>query len=156
MAPIIKKASSSYSLDLLLKEISDMELPDGSVVQLFDDKNIINKMHLEAAYLNAATSFKNGTNSANDLGMEMLLFAAMTNQIGDAIRICGAKSNSGFIIFASDKTAFTKASKLLSNSNKFAPSMEHITAAAKKFGISPGKEIDVMIIQKIAVSRLAD
>lgn len=153
---VIVRAESRYMLDDIFKAISSIGRANDEIIQIFDPGSVINKIHLEAAYLNSLVAFKNKTNRTKSAGMEMLLFASMTNQIGDAIKICGAKSNNDFILFASNRTAFSKISKLLSKSSDFKPSKQHTKDVAERYGIKLGRDIDSLILQKIAVSRLAD
>lgn len=152
----IKVVSTKLSLNDLLSKHSKLVLKGGELVQLFNPESVINGLHLKGAYLNALTAFKNKTNRSDSLGMEMLLFASMTNQIGDAIRICGAKSNKRLVIFASSDSAYSKISKLLTGSREFRPSDKHIKSCAKAFGLDAGRNLDSLILQKMAVSRLED
>ncbi|MDE1868527.1 MAG: hypothetical protein KGH60_00985 [Candidatus Micrarchaeota archaeon] len=153
---VIVRAESRYTLDDIFKAMSSSGRAGGGAIQIFDPGSVISRMHLEAAYLNSLVAFKNKANRTRSAGMEMLLFASMTNQIGEAIKICGAKSNKDFILFASNRTAFSRISKLLSKSSDFKPSKQHIKGVAERYGIKVSRDIDSFMLQKIAVSRLDD
>ena len=78
------------------------------VMQLFDPNWVVNNTHVVGAYVNALLAFDNETNKTNSIAMEMLLFAAFTDQIGKALEIAGAKSASDFILFTNSKEALHK------------------------------------------------
>ncbi len=147
---IVRLASSQLGIDELLKAIGKI---DGTV-QLFDSKNTVSKRHIIAAYENARSAFENKTNISKSMAMETLLFAAMTRQVGEAIKIMGAKSNKEFAIFADSQSTYEKMKALLSSSSDFVPSEAHTFSAAKIFGITDKKKLDSLLLQKIAMSRL--
>ena len=84
----------------------------------------------------------------------MILFAAMTRQINDAIKLVGAKSNKRFILFASNKGAYSNAKKVLEHVKEYKTTEKHSMDTAKKFGIDAKKDLDLFVLQKMAVSRL--
>ena len=149
---VVSIASSSLSLDRLIKEAK--KLPRGTI-QIFDPNAVINRTHLCGAYADAIQAFKNGTNIAKDIGMETLLFTAMTNQIKDAIKIAGAKTNKRFVLFCSSDIAYKKIRVHL-KTEEFKPSIKESLAVAKKFGIIQSEDLDKFVLQKMAVSRLQD
>ncbi len=123
-----------------------------SVVQLFDPKTIISREHILGAYMDAQLAFDERRNIAKSVAMEMLLFAAMTRQISDAIRVAGAKSSSDFVLFCSDQQAYTKISQLLERSSEFKPNGSHSAAAAKRLGLKTART--EAVLQGMALSRL--
>ncbi len=152
---VIKLAASGEPLDILLLKIGKMN-SGRSTIQVFDPSSIINKMHLIGAYMNAVEAFKNKSNISKSLGLEMMLFAAMTRQISDAIKIVGAKNSREFVLFASSAATYNKVKPLIKSGKDFKPSKSSEAKTAKKFGISLESDLDQFILQKIAVSRLAD
>ena len=88
-------------------------------------------MHLFAAYTNALLSFNSHSNKAKTLSMEMLLFAAMTDQIGAAIKNMGAKEGSKIVVFANGKRGFNLVKEALEDIKDFRPSAQ---AHAKSSG----------------------
>jgi tRNA threonylcarbamoyladenosine modification (KEOPS) complex Cgi121 subunit len=150
---VIKIASSSIRLEKLIGELGKINTKN-NVVQIFDPKKVVNKTHLLGAYLNALQSFKNKSNISNSLGIEMLLFAAMTRQINDGIAKIGAKSPNGFIVFADSKASYLKIKKFLNEEEEFNPKISEQMKVAKGFGINQEKELDQFLLQKIAMSRL--
>ncbi len=150
---IMKSASSKNSIDDIIRLAKGIN----GTVQIFGSRHIADRTHLVGAYANALIAFKNHTNKTRSLGMEMLLFAAMTDQIEVAIEISGARSSSDFIIFAEKKEALNLLKPLLSKSRDFDPSPSHIRYVARFFGIKGNAvlDIDAMLLQKMALSRLS-
>lgn len=151
---VIKEASSRFKLSELLGALSGINKTHGNVVQIFNPDYVIDRAHLEGAYLNAMSAFKSRTNISKSVATEMLLYAAMTRQINEAIKLVGAKSGRRFIFFASSKSAYAKVRELLASAKECKPSEKHASDTARMFGISPEKDLDVFVLQKIAVSRL--
>ncbi len=155
---LIKSCSSRHSIDELLKKLRQLN-GKSVVIQIFDPEFIINRMHILGAYANAGIAFKNGSNKTGSIAMEMLLFAAFTNQIGTAIERAGAKKSADFVLFSNDKGAFRKFMEMLSSKDlDFKTNKAHVLVAAKTSGISydglAEKDLDASILEKIAFSRL--
>jgi tRNA threonylcarbamoyladenosine modification (KEOPS) complex Cgi121 subunit len=154
---IAKRASSKQDMNSLLDSVKKVNKND-TVVQIFNSKRIASRTHLIGAYANALIAFKNQTNKTKSTAMEMLLFAAMTDQIGDAIEIVGAKNPSDFVIFANKKDVLNKLNKQILLGSDFKPSAAALKNAAKAAGIKVEKkkvtEIEALILQKMAISRL--
>ena len=129
---------------------------DHGTVQLFNENGIINRIHLEGAYANAVLAFKEGTNRAREIPMEMMLYAAMTDQIGDALDICGAAEGSRIIVFADSIAAFNRLKVSLGSVKEWKPDKMHITEVSKRYGIKPGKGSDEELLERMALSRLRD
>ena len=124
------------------------------VVQLLDPRAVISREHALGAYINARQAFAERTNIAKTPAMEMLLFAAMTKQISDAIRITGAKSSGDFVLFCSDRAAYSGIAQLFSTHSEFRPPKAHSAAAAKRFSMKDCATAS--ILQGMAMSRLGD
>lgn len=153
---VIKRASSKKDIDELLDMVRSSN-DRKSVVQIFDSRRIAGRMHLIGAYANALIAFNNKTNRTKSKAMEMLLFAAMTDQIEDAIAFAGAKSSSDFVVFANRKGALSKL-RAIELDKDFNPTIQSLRKAAEAAGIKAGRkrkhEIEAMVLQKMAVSRL--
>lgn len=152
---IIKLASSAEPLDILLKQLHGSNARNGTV-QIFDPAAIINATHLNGAYYNALESFKEKTNVSKSVSMEMLLFAGMTDQISDAIKIAGAKSAKKFVVFASTLAAYNRIKPRIKNVKAFAPTAAQQLKTAKRYGITQAKELDHFVLQRMTLSRLND
>ena len=153
--PIIKIASSKTELQQLLISLRALNT-DKSVVQIFDPEKIVNKIHIIGAYANATLVFENGTNKTKSMAMEMLLFAAMTDQIETALDITGAKTNSKFILFSNDGHLLKRISELVNIEEDFNPSSKQMLSSAKAIGINANNEdMDNYLLQKMALSRLS-
>lgn len=151
---IIKQASSKLSDDELFKRINIINKKKGVAIQVFDCESIAGKIHLMGAYLNALSAFRNHTNRTKSVSMEMLLFAAMTDQITAAIDAVGARKSSKLVVFSSSKKAFGMVSPLLKDIGEFNPTRQHASKALKKFGIKDAKNTNRLLLQRMAISRL--
>lgn len=154
----VKRASSSTAMVELVKKVQELN-KNGYVIQIFDSRIVLSSTHIVGAYLNAKIAFKNGSNKTKSIGMEMLLFAAITDQIDRALKISGAKKSSDFVLFYNKKNLSFELEKFLRIGTDFQPSISEIENAAKALGIKVDrkdrKEIDAQILQKMALSRLA-
>ncbi|HUC38842.1 MAG TPA: KEOPS complex subunit Cgi121 [Candidatus Acidoferrum sp.] len=151
-AAVVREASSKHGIESLLGEISKIN-NSGTTVQLFDPDRVINRMHLCGAYVNALYAFASKTNASRKISTEMLLYAAMTRQIGKAIGLVGAKSGRRFVVFANSKPSFSKITGLLASSREFSTTKAKEISTAKKFGIGT-KDLEASVLQKMAVSGL--
>lgn len=154
--PVIKRASTDVPMETFLSELGKVNRCKGLAVQAFDPRIVVSRMHLNWAYANSIAAFKNGSNISKSLAMEMLLFAAMTTQITDAIKLAGAKSNNDFVIFANSHASFRKIKGFLSSSTTFTSGEKERRAAAAKLGIHAKVGVDKFALQRMAVSRLGD
>lgn len=152
----VKRASSKKSLAELLKSVKEAN-GKGATVQIFDSKSIANRTHLIGAYLNSLIAFKNHTNKTKSMAMEMVLFAAMTDQIDTALNLVGAKSSADFIIFSDKRRALERISPILKKKSDFEPATAHVRSVARRFGIraTDAAKINAGLLQKMSLSRLA-
>jgi tRNA threonylcarbamoyladenosine modification (KEOPS) complex Cgi121 subunit len=151
---IIKRSYSKLPIEELLDIIKKSSGKTG-FVQIFDPLSIINRTQLIGSYINALITFKNGTNKTSSAGMEMLLFAAMTDQIGRAISVAGAKTSSDFVIFSDKASIFNKIKPFLSSETEFKPDAAHMKRAAKALGMNiDGRNADEVILERLTMSRL--
>jgi tRNA threonylcarbamoyladenosine modification (KEOPS) complex Cgi121 subunit len=135
-------ASSKLSVNDLLAKI-----PIEDCVQLFDERAIACKEQLEFAYLNAVKIQQRGESKTKSLAMELLLCAAMSSQIGDAIKKAGAKTGKMFVVFSDSKQAYAKLEKFLVDPVEFNP--KEVKERIVKLGIKSGNVED--LIQEIAL-----
>lgn len=73
--------------ELFLKKIKEISTGKNLTIQAFDADKLAGKEHLTFAIEKALNSFRKRTNVANDLGKEIMLYAAGTRQINRAIKI---------------------------------------------------------------------
>jgi KEOPS complex subunit Cgi121 len=73
--------------ELFLKKIKEISMRKNLAIQAFDADKLAGKEHLTFAIEKALDSFKKGTNVANDLAKEIMLYAAGTRQIKRALKI---------------------------------------------------------------------
>jgi tRNA threonylcarbamoyladenosine modification (KEOPS) complex Cgi121 subunit len=153
----LSKAVIREALPVDLKKLIDraIGISDGKrVVQVFDSSAIASRTHVLGAYLNALLAFKNHTNRAKSIGMEMLLFVSLTDQIDRALEIAGAKPDSKVVVFASGAEAFSKIAPMLKGVADFDPGSVHQKAAFRKLNVRSTGDAHDGILQAMAVSRL--
>lgn len=73
--------------ELFLKKIKEISTGKNLAIQAFDADKLAGKVHLTFAIEKALETFKKGTNIANDLAKEIMLYAAGTRQINRAVKI---------------------------------------------------------------------
>jgi KEOPS complex subunit Cgi121 len=73
--------------ELFLKKIKEISTGKNLAIQAFDADKLAGKEHLTFAIEKALNSFRKRTNVANDLGKEIMLYAAGTRQINRAVKI---------------------------------------------------------------------
>ena len=137
---IIRLASSKNDLKELLPVLNSA-CSGLSFCQVFDPLAIIDEAHLQLAYLNAKAAFEEDRNMSKSMQIEMLLFAAMTRQINEAIRIAGAKSSKKMLLFCSDKKTFDKIKPNFYAFEEFRPSPAHSKSAMAALGIKSKEQM---------------
>lgn len=152
--PEVIKLASAKNLEDVLKAASKCK----GTVQLLEPSMVISRKHLLGAYLNARLSFKEHTNIAKSMAMEMLLFASMRKQIKDAIPVIGAKDPQNFVAFADNTKSFNHIATLLTDIREFKPATTESIKTAKNYSIDArnAKELDTLVLQKMAVARISD
>lgn len=152
----MKLARPSTEVNELLRLIKKAN-GKSKFVQVLDAESVINRIHLLGAYANSVIAFENKTNRTNSVAMEMLLFAAMTDQIENAIDLCGAKDDSDLVFFSNSAALYNRIKPYLKNISDFIPDRNHVKKTAKKYGINVGgkKMLDASILERIAISRLS-
>lgn len=73
--------------ELFLKKVKEIGKGKDYVIQVLDADKLAGIEHVIFAVEKAMNSFKKGCNIANDLGKEIMLYAAGTRQINRAIKI---------------------------------------------------------------------
>ena len=142
---LILVAGSKLGINELLDKISEKD----GVVQLFDERSIACREHLDFSYLNAVKIRQRGGSRSKSLAMEMMLCAAMTSQIGDAIKKTGAKPGGPFIVFSDSRKAYSKISQYLVKPVEFKPGKKEVERRLMRLGIKSGNIED--LIQEIAL-----
>ena len=150
----IKEARPKPGVTGLFERMSAINKTKKGVVQMFNYDSVVNKTHLLGAYINAVTSFDDHSNKTKSLSMEMLLFAAITDQIGAAIKTMGAREKSKLVVFANNKKSLEGIRDMLTDTKDFRPTVQHTRNALMKFGIPTMKDADRLLLQKMATSRL--
>jgi tRNA threonylcarbamoyladenosine modification (KEOPS) complex Cgi121 subunit len=144
---VMRVASSKLSVNQLLDKI-----PDELCVQLFDEQAIACREHLIFAYINAVKIHERKEQRSKSLAMEMLLCAARTSQISDAIKKAGAKDGKPFIVFADTEESYGRVSGHLIKPVDFKPAAKEVEARLKRIGIKTGKVDD--LVQEIALNAM--
>ena len=150
---VIRLVSLNIGLKDFFEEVRSRN--ERNVVQLFDPEMIVNGVHVFGAYLNARQSFREGSNISKSPGTEMLLFAAMTRQIGDAIKLVGVKTNENALLFAT-KQGYGGIKKYIKYGKAFSPSKKHKAEAAMRLGIDIKLDLDIAVLNRMSSVRLSD
>ena len=87
MIQILEGTVFIQNKELFLKKIKEISCGKNLAIQALDADKLAGKKHLTFAIEKALNSFKRGTNIANDLAKEIMLYAAGTRQINRAIKI---------------------------------------------------------------------
>jgi KEOPS complex subunit Cgi121 len=80
-----------------IEQVKEYEASHDINVQLFRADRVFGKLHIVRAVEHATRAFSQGRNLADDVGMEILLYAAAERQIGKAITKMGVAEGTGSI-----------------------------------------------------------
>ncbi len=149
---VIKAAASGASVEEVLGFV-ELENSKKRLFQVFGYDSVMGEAHLKAAYVNTLLAFDDKSNIAKERHIEMLLFAAMTRQIGDAIRVCGIKSTRGFVAFSDNAESMRRFGKIAKLA-RFAGTREHAMEAARRLGFRGRIPDEHEILARMAQSRL--
>jgi tRNA threonylcarbamoyladenosine modification (KEOPS) complex Cgi121 subunit len=144
---VMMVATSRPSIDELLQMLPGSK----GVLQLFDERAIACREHLGFAYLNAVKMQERKESRSKSIAMEMMLCAAMTSQIEDAISKVGVKQGRSFIVFSDSSEAYARIAKYLVNPVEFNPGKK-VPERIIALGIKSGKVED--LIQEIALKAM--
>ena len=148
---VIVEASLSVPLAKLFEEIKKLN-GRSSVLQVFDADSIVSKEHLLCAYINSCRTFEEKTNIASTLGLEMLLFAAMSRQITESLKRVGAVDGKRVVVFTNNPKGLDRISGYLGGVRDFSPTRRTSLIAAKRLGIRGTDSKSV--ISAVALSRI--
>ncbi len=154
---VIKRASCLGTLQGLMDSMSEIRKADKKcIIQVFDPEAIVSREHIIASYINALASFSEKANRAGNASVEMLLFAAMTRQISAAIKLVGAKSEDGFVLFTDSKRAYAKLRRYLKGVSEFKPTERESLRAARNLRIKAKSASSATrtLLQEMALSGL--
>ena len=107
---------TTEAVDSFLQELAAIGEHHGSIVQAFDPRYCAGLHHLETALDYARRAHKRGEGIADDLAMEVLLYAAGTRQIEQALTIGMQSPDEPVLIICgegNEQCAHTEARKLL-------------------------------------------
>ncbi|MGC8652052.1 MAG: KEOPS complex subunit Cgi121 [Candidatus Micrarchaeia archaeon] len=109
---IIKKCSPKAGVEDIIRKAKQLSV-GSTVVQLFDASSVFSRDHLLFAYANAILATIEKRNKSNSVAMEMMLYAALTLQIGEAVEIIGAKNGSSAVLFSNSSEAYGSIKQML-------------------------------------------
>ncbi len=109
--PVAALCSSKKKIDELVAAAAEMSGKPGKQDFLLLMSKHIDAARLLPAYLNALVRKKDSMTRASSTSIEMLLFVCGSANISKAIADCGAKSNSGFVVFATSRRLFDRFAK---------------------------------------------
>jgi KEOPS complex subunit Cgi121 len=88
---IIGARGKTKELDQTLIRTKELEQEYEVTIQLMDAGMVYGREHLRSAIIHAERAFTSGTNTANSMGMEIMLYASGERQISQAISKMGIK-----------------------------------------------------------------
>jgi len=83
---ILERTAVVEDTDDFLARLAELRDEHGVIVQAFDARYVVSRLHVEEAVKKARRSFDRGENVADTVSMEVLLYAAGTRQIDVATR----------------------------------------------------------------------
>jgi KEOPS complex subunit Cgi121 len=100
MIHILEGVMSIDNVEEFLQKLKKISLEKNLTLQALDADKIAGEEHIRFAVEKAINSFKTGTNIANDLSKEIMLYAAGTRQISRAIGLGIHKGNNNIVLVA--------------------------------------------------------
>lgn len=141
----------------ILERVESYRKEEGVFLQLFDQSKVIGKEHLLWAYQKAEESFKHGSNRADDLEIETLLWASAEWQIKDALKKMGVVDGAEkvAIMIEEDPECFLDFMRWTQDDSVLEPSMKKL----KTFDIGEDEISSVdspydLVFEKMATSIL--
>ncbi len=84
---VLERTAVVEDTDKYLTSLDNLRDEHGVIVQAFDARYVVSRLHVEEAVSKARRSFDRGENVADTVSMEVLLYAAGTRQIDVATRM---------------------------------------------------------------------
>ncbi|MFA4956931.1 MAG: KEOPS complex subunit Cgi121 [Candidatus Methanoperedens sp.] len=141
-----------------IKEIKETSTGKNLEIQAFDADKLAGKVHLTFAIEKALNSFKKGTNIANDLAKEIMLYAAGTRQINRAIKIGVHDGWNNIVIVAVgdmiDLSAFgeiTPGNVLQYSGSKNSALMEIFNITKEEIEAAGADKIPELVLERVAL-----
>ena len=100
MIHIIEGKVPIDNVEEFLQKLKKISLEKNLTLQALDADKIAGEEHIRFAVEKAINSFKTGTNIANDLSKEIMLYAAGTRQINKAVKLGIHKGENNIVIVA--------------------------------------------------------
>jgi KEOPS complex subunit Cgi121 len=87
-------------VDEFLHRLKEKSSKNNQVIQVLNADKLAGEEHIRFAVEKAVTSFEKGTNIANDLAKEIMLYAAGTRQINRAVKLGIHKGKNNIVLVA--------------------------------------------------------
>ncbi len=142
------------NLDDFLEEINIIEKENNAIIQGFDPSYIISHRHLKESIKKAKRSFKRNEQIADELSMEIMLYAAGTRQIEKALEIGlkPSKSEAVFIIENSKKARNDLKKKVKENNIEYGGRVKDFFNITDKELDTVGKDkLELLVLERIAL-----
>ncbi len=151
------KIEEPCSAEDVLQKVEDYKRKNGTTVQVFDPDMVIGRDHLKWAYEKAKECFENGTNRADSLEIEIILWSSGRRQIRRALDKMGLpdRAEKAAILVEDDPEEFLSYMGWERYDAVLEPSKEKL----KNFGISEEEMASVdkkfdLVFERMAVSQL--
>ena len=141
-------------LDDFLKEINSIEKENNTIIQGFDPSYIISPRHLKESTKKAKRSIQRNEQIADEVSMEIMLYAAGTRQIEKALEIGlkPSKNEAVFIIENSRKARNDLKKKVQEDTIKYGGKVKDFFNITKKELNTVGKDkIELLVLERVAL-----
>jgi KEOPS complex subunit Cgi121 len=144
--------------EIFLKKIKAISTGKNLAIQAFDADKLAGKEHLIYAIKKAQDSFEKGTNIANDLAKEIMLYTAGTRQINRALKIGVHDGWNNLVIVAvgdmidlSDFDEIAPLNVLQYNRSKNSALMDIFNITEEEINASGADRIPELVLERVAL-----
>lgn len=146
------------NVESFLDKIKKISKEKNITIQVLDADKLAGKEHIKFAVEKAMNSFKTGTNIANDLAKEIMLYASGTRQISKAIRLGIHKGENNIALVAvgeeTDLSAFNEIKPkpvLEYNESKKEAVMEVFNITDEEIEAVGKEKIPELVLERVAL-----
>ncbi|SNQ61586.1 KEOPS complex subunit Cgi121 [Candidatus Methanoperedens nitratireducens] len=146
------------NVESFLDKIKKISKEKNITIQVLDADKLAGKEHIKFAVEKAMNSFKTGTNIANDLAKEIMLYASGTRQISKAIRLGIHKGENNIALVAvgeeADLSAFNEIKPkpvLEYNESKKEAVMEVFNITDEEIEAVGKEKIPELVLERVAL-----
>ncbi len=142
-----------------LQKLKRISKEKNITIQALDADKLAGEEHIRFAVEKAMNSFKTGTNIANDLAKEIMLYAAGTRQISRAIKLGIHRGGNKIVLVAvgeapdlSDFNEITPEPVLKYDESKKEAIMEVFNITREEIGAAGEEKIPELVLERVALA----